>query len=76
MKTIILILSILIITSCTKFRYDVTYEKCNWQSGSVTYYSSDWRGPNPPYYSEEKLYIPEWVVSNVCDYSFTRKEEK
>lgn len=68
MKTIILILSLLLLTSCTKFRYDVTYEKCNGHIGSYTTFEK-------PYYSNRDRFIYEWDwIRNVCDFSFIKTE--
>lgn len=80
MKTILILTSsILLLSSCTQYRYDVTYEKCNGLTGSISYKNS-WL----PYLSERnrKLFIPEnqweildtpsYEIRNVCDFSYTR----
>lgn len=71
MKTIIILLSLLLLTSCTQYRYDVTYEKCNWYTGSYT----EIRLMPPHYYwRDRELTTQNWIINNVCDFSFTTTE--
>lgn len=74
---IIFIPFMLLITSCSQYRYDVTYEKCNGQTGSLNYV---WK--ISPFYCwpfrdglcKNISYFPE--ISNVCDFYYTRNEIK
>lgn len=78
MKSILLI-SILLLSGCSQYRYDVNYEKCNGQTGSMSYVWLD-----EPYIYNKKLAVPELRINNnargwkleynVCDFSYTRSE--
>jgi hypothetical protein len=83
MKLLLIISSLFLLVSCTQYRYEVTYEKCNWHTWSLSYKNS-WL----PYLSDRnrKLFIPEskweildtpsYEIRNVCDFSYTREEIK
>lgn len=38
---LLLLIPILLLTSCQQYQYTVNYEKCNGQTGSVSYVSQD-----------------------------------
>ena len=76
MKLIILTFSILFLASCQQYQYDVTYEKCNGQTGSTILH-------NIPRYAVEgnRWWYPDKSVStnsndalitDVCDFSYNR----
>lgn len=78
---LILIPLLLLLASCSQYRYDITYEKCNGQTGSISYIWLD-----EPYIYSRKLSVPELRINNnakgwkleynVCDFSYTRNEIK
>jgi hypothetical protein len=80
MKYPLLTLSILLLSSCQEYRYDVSYEKCNWQTGSLSTrmvweYKLD--GANRQIYLVHDLWWREYIdINNVCDFSYTRTEIK
>lgn len=72
MKTIILLISIFLLSSCWNNQlYEVVYEKCTWITWSVTWHDI--------FYSwlDRELTVRTWVgmrdkyktIQNVCDYS-------
>ena len=70
---LILIPLLLLLASCSQYRYDFTYEKCNGQTGSYTYVNY-WQFP---YYSLENKRLYLWgSIWNVCDFTYTRNEIK
>lgn len=71
---LILIPLLLLLTSCSQYRYDVTYEKCNGQTGSVqSYHQYVWQVPQ---LYDTVLSALDFRIGNVCDFSFTRNEIK
>lgn len=77
MKLILLPALLLLLASCTQYRYDVTYEKCNWQTGSLVY--SDIVDPlfvQQKWYTHRQL-LAWWQRLNwICSYNYTRNEIK
>lgn len=73
MKLIFASLLLLLLASCGQYRYDITYEKCNGQTGSYT----EIREYDPTYYAEyRQLKSNKWFINNVCDFSYNRNEIK
>jgi hypothetical protein len=76
MKYILIAFALFILQSCSSYRYDVTYEKCNGSTGSVSYiapYMEDY----PPHLFNEKNRYPELSfqnksILNVCNFSYTK----
>lgn len=69
---------LLLLASCSQYRYDITYEKCNGQTGSFMYV---WEFPIVwPSYSDitSTLNFKKYPyhITNVCDFSYTRNEIK
>ena len=76
MKLLLIISSLFLLVSCTEYQYNVSYEKCNWQTGSMIFYSK-------PYYeirSRDKNMVSDYtyssIIGNVCSFSYTREEIK
>ena len=79
MKLLLILSSIFLLASCQQYKYEVTYEKCNGQTGSVSY-KNNW---TPKYNSlRRELYIPEdkwyildtpsYEIRNICDFTYVR----
>lgn len=72
--------SLLLLTSCTQYRYDITYEKCNGHTGSTSYMnrwdpSFDWE--QKKIYILDSLWYRDYLnVNNICDFSYTHNEIK
>lgn len=79
MKLLLILSSIFLLASCQQYKYEVTYEKCNGQTGSVSY-----KNNFSPSYNDvrRKLFIPEdinnyldtpsYEIRNVCDFTYVR----
>ena len=75
MKSKLLLIGLLaiLLTGCSEYRYDVKYEKCNGNTGSITMKTE------PVMFDRERK-LSEWyfetlVIRNVCDFSYTKTEE-
>ena len=77
-KIILLILLATLLVSCTQYRYEVQYEKCNGETGSLTYTwmykpqildTVDWINKLSYYWSKEQ---PQIV--NVCGFTYSETE--
>ena len=74
---LILISLLLLLVSCTQYRYDITYEKCNGQTGSIISTYSPFT--NRDFWDDvvkNPLYYSDWMLDNICSFSYTRNEIK
>lgn len=77
-KIILLILLATLLVSCTQYRYEIEYEKCNRETGSLTYtgmYKPVIRDTSDSvsqltYYGDEK----NPPIVNVCGITYTETE--
>ena len=71
--TIIAILATLLLASCTKYRYDVTYQKCDGSTGSFSYNGTTspryWNTVFPPELYMHKI---DKTIRNVCDFEYSK----
>ena len=78
MKKIILIASMLLLTSCAKYWYNVNYTTCSWEKGNT--YTEILQQNDGPYISTYKQAVPILMLGNkrilnVCEFAIINKTE-
>lgn len=71
MKLLLILSSIFLLASCQQYKYEVTYEKCNGQTGSVIFNTT----PRYKLYRPEKSIVGDAydsLVTDVCDFTYVR----
>jgi hypothetical protein len=69
---LILIPLLILLASCSQYRYDIAYEKCNGQTGSVSVKPINFMYSN----RDRTIQTDNWEMRNICDFTYTRNEIK